>query len=212
MFRHCLIMCGLFLAATTLSVILIPDSSFAADDLPEKVAGRTVGQWTMDLASDNEIVRARAAKALGPFGKNALSALEKGLNDKSPAVQYWACYHLGRLSEDAKSAIARLKVLQKNEQSVAIQMAASFALCNIESVEPNIGYLTKNLSGSRGLACSAAELLGEIGPKAKSAIPKLEEAFVKNGRGPGAKKGDYHINGACQNALRKIQKDWKPPK
>ena len=78
--------CGAF----TLALISNFSSlSVAEDQLPEKVAGRTVEGWAKDLGSENEFVRARAAKALGPFGKKALDSLKVALEDKSPAVQYW---------------------------------------------------------------------------------------------------------------------------
>ena len=55
----------------------------------------------------------------------------------------------------------------------------------------------------RGTACSAAELIGRIGPDAAAAIAPLEAAYSKHR--PGAKGGDYHIGGAALNALRKLR-------
>ena len=55
----------------------------------------------------------------------------------------------------------------------------------------------------RGMACTAAYLIGEIGPYGKGATAALEQTFEKNR--PVRKEGDYHLGGAALNALRKIR-------
>ena len=180
------------------------------DQGPQKVAGRTVAEWVADLESESELVRSRAVKSLGPFGKAAIGGLLTALDDKSPAVTYWACYHLGRVGNDAKAAVKKLKELQSGDSS-AVVLAASFALCKIEKIDGNITHLTERLkSPERGMACSAAELLGEIGPPAKIAVPELEATLKRHDKTTGGKRPgiDYHVYGACQNALRRIQPGW----
>ena len=55
----------------------------------------------------------------------------------------------------------------------------------------------------RGMACTAAYLIGEIGPDAKEAEASLQRTYEKNQ--PGQSEGDYHLGGAAQNALRKVR-------
>ncbi len=172
-----------------------------AEDDAKKVAGRTLEQWAADLDSENEIVRLRAAKSLGPFGDAATKTLIKALDDQSAGVQYWAAYHLGPIGEKAKTAIDKLKAIKANKQHPGTAMAAAYALCRIEGVKPHIDLLIERTHHpERGMACSAAEFLGMIGPDAKAAVPTLE----KHQKG----HKDYHVKGACQNALRKIVPGW----
>jgi hypothetical protein len=55
----------------------------------------------------------------------------------------------------------------------------------------------------RGMACTAAFLIGELGADAKEAEPALRRMYEQNK--PGQKQGDYHRGGAAMNALRKIR-------
>jgi hypothetical protein len=48
------------------------------------------------------------------------------------------------------------------------------------------------------MACSAAELLGRVGPPASEALPALEEA---------RQHSDYHVQGAALNAMRAIRSE-----
>ena len=106
-----------------------------------------------------------------------------------------------------------LRKLSKSKDQPAIAMAATYAICGITGPEKHLDKLAEYLNyPERGMACSAAEFLGKLGPKASAAVPALEAAFRNNDRVPGKKgKGnrDYHIRGACQNALRKIVPGWK---
>ena len=67
-----------FFFATLLSISFAAASiqSLAASD-ELKVGGRTLEGWVKDLDSENEVVRLRAVKSLGPFGKSAIPALAK---------------------------------------------------------------------------------------------------------------------------------------
>ena len=54
----------------------------------------------------------------------------------------------------------------------------------------------------RGIACSAAELAGLVGPDAMPLAEMMQQEQDKQANG-----GDYHVRGALQNALRKIRQD-----
>ena len=176
----------------------------------KKVAGRTMKGWAADLDSTNEFVRLRAVKSLGPFGADAIEPLRKALDDESAGVRYWAASHLGAIGRKASDAVERLKELKADKKNPAVAMSAAFALCRVDSVKKHIELLISRLDyPERGMACAAAEFLGRLGSAGKFAIPALERTFKKHARSSTFKGKDYHINGAAQNALRKIQPGWQ---
>lgn len=170
----------------------------------KKVAGRTLAEWNVDLSSSNEIVRLRAVKSLGPFGMSAAAVLQKCLSDESDAVQYWAADHLGSIGPKISKSKSRARIVDSLEAIIqaspekAVSMASAYALFKIDAKKEHLDLVIKRLSHvERGMACSAAEFLGKIGPPAKSALPELEKKYKEH--------GDYHVRGACLNAIRKIK-------
>ncbi len=190
-----------------LAVILFTDSSTGEEkSAPNKteVAGRTLDGWTADLDSSNDIVRLRAVKSLRPFGAAATDALLESLNDDNAGVRYWAASHLGDVGARSKLTVKKLQSIESTEKNPGVAMAIAYALCRLEHVDGNIDLLIERLEyPERGMACSAAEFLGKLGPAGKPAVVALEKAFRRKGV-------DYHVRGASQNALRKINPDWKP--
>lgn len=183
--------------------VLWMGSTLTADE-PQKVAGRTVEGWAEELKSDNRIVRLRAAKSLGAFGEAAAKPLVAALESEDAGVRYIAAAHLGRIGgQPLRDAVEPLMEIRQDETQPAVQLAAAFALFKADAGEAELKLLADRLSDpERGMACSAAEFLGWIGPAAEPAIPALEKAYAANK--PGG-KGDYHVGGAAQNALRKIR-------
>ena len=92
--------------------------SAKAADPTKVVAGRTLSGWEKDFDSQNELVRLRTVKSLGPFGESAVGALVKCLDDSSDGVKYWAADHLGAIGKsdakppEVKQVIARLRNLE----------------------------------------------------------------------------------------------------
>lgn len=175
--------------------------SAKAADPTKVVAGRTLSGWVKDFDSQNELVRLRAVKSLGPFGESAVNALAKCLDDSSDGVKDWAADHLGAIGKsdakhpEAKQVIARLRNLESQKQKA---VAAAYALCRLDAPDGHISLLVERLGHpERGMACSAAEFLGKMGPSASAALKELESHFQLN--------RDYHVKGACQNAIRKIK-------
>ena len=169
------------------------------------IAGRSVEDYAVELNDENRVVRLRAARSLGAFGFTAGDTLRAALAHEDAAVRYIAAEHLGRIGgkplEQAKSQLTKLA---KDESSLAVQLAASFALCRAGLVDQHLPLLIETLRyPERGTACTAAELIGNIGPTAAAATRTLQEVHAKNR--PGVKGGDYHIGGATSNALRKLR-------
>ena len=191
------------LVAFWIATFLLMASVFAAD--PPTVAGRTVQQYADDLDHEDRVVRLRAVKSLGVFGASAAEPLRQALDHQDAAVRYTAAVHLGRIGgETLKASRKRLQQLAGDETSFAVQMAASFALCRIGLVEEHLPLLIEGLAfPERGTSCSAAELIGQLGPAAAAASEPLQQTYERHR--PGVKGGDYHIGGAAKNALRKVQ-------
>ena len=170
----------------------------------KKVAGKTMVEWKADLSSSNEIIRLRAVKSLGPFGTDAITILNDCLSDESDAVQYWAADHLGTIgaevaeSKNRAGVIESLRRIIKSSPDKAVSMAAAYAHFKIDSSAEHLELIIRRLSHrERGMACSAAEFLGKIGPPAKAALPELQSKYKDH--------GDYHVRGASLNAIRKIK-------
>jgi len=171
----------------------------------QRVAGRTVDDYAAQLDDQDRVVRLRAIRSLGVFGVAAGGALLESLSHQDAAVRYLAAVQLGQIGGDPlEKAKPRLSELAGDASSLAVQLAASFALCRGGLIDEHLARLIQTLEyPERGMVCSAAELIGNIGPSAASAIDALEVAYEKNR--PGAKGGDYHIGGAAMNALRKVR-------
>jgi HEAT repeat protein len=174
-------------------------------EAPQTISGRTIAQYASQLTDADRVVRLRAIKSLGAFGNEAGEAIELALDHEDAAMRYTAAVHLGRIGGAPLSrAGQRLAVLATDKTSHAVRMAASFALCKAGKTEQHLPLLIESLSyPERGMACSAAELIGRLGPDAIAAEGRLEDVYAKHR--PGTKGGDYHIGGAAKNALRKIQ-------
>ncbi len=169
-----------------------------------EVAGMTLAQCVAQLDDENRTLRCRAVRTLGAFEQDAVKPLTAALSHSDPAVRYLAAAHLGRIGGDGlKAASEKLEKLVDDKRSKSVQMAAAFALCRAGKLDENLNLLIERLKyPERAMACSAAALIGSIGPVAAAAVPALEQARDENE--PGG-DGDYHLGGAATAALRQIQ-------
>ncbi|QDT13880.1 HEAT repeat domain-containing protein [Planctomycetes bacterium K23_9] len=181
----------------------VSTDSAAGDD--QKVAGRTIDQYQELLGDENRVVRLRAVKSLGAFGKDAGQVLLSALAHDDRAVAYIAAVQLGRIGGDPlQAAVEPLTKLAENKDSLALRMAGSYALCCAGQMDQRLPILIDALSyPDRGTACSAAELIGMLGADAESAIEPLKKVHAAND--PAKRNGDYHVGGAAMNALRKVR-------
>ncbi len=127
------------------------------------------------------------------------------LDHEDPAVRYLAALGLGRIGGDSlDSAKEKLTHLAGDRTSLAVRLAVSYALCRSGDVDTHLPLLVSSLQNPvRGISCSAAELIGCLGPDASSATAALEAAVESNR--PGTRRGDAHVGGAAMNALRQIR-------
>ena len=182
--------------------VLVQARSVTAKD-GDTVAGRTVAELVTALDDDDRTTRCAAVRSLGAFEQSGAKALAGALSHHDPAVRYLAAVHLGRIGgEELSKATDRLIGLAEKDDSEAVRMAVSFALCRGGKVESHLPRLIAGLQASeRAMACSAAELIGMLGPAASEARERLQT--VRDANAPGS-DGDYHIGGAAAAALRKI--------
>ena len=176
--------------------VMILESPAAA---PETVAGRSLAEWTAELASTSRTRRLRAALTLPSFGTVAVKPLAKALEHDDPGVIYWAASGLGDLAHKptrTRSNYERLRGLLKHK-SIGLRLSAAYALSRIGETGSGVGVLAKGLEHPhRGVACAAADFLARIGPPAANAVPALIVA---------ARHKDYHVKGAANEALKRIR-------
>lgn len=212
-----------------LTLLLVPlsplgmSAATADQQPPATIAGKSVAQYTAEVASNDRVVRLRAVKSLGAFGNAAAKPLNEALEHSDAAVRYTAAVALGRIGGEGLAAADKpLNKLFKDDASQAVRTAAAYALvagnakpvpdkadakdADDDQASNALRFLTDRLEyPDRGTVCSTAELLSFLGPKASAAVPELKKVYAANKAGG---KGDYHIGGATKNALRKIVPGW----
>ncbi len=188
--------CSLMLLVACL-VGSMPLSSLAEG--PDRVAGRTLGEWTGQLESRKRSRRLLAVLTLPSFGAAAVEPLARSLGHSDEAIRYWAASGLGDLahkSSRTKTVLATLENLAKHK-SIGLRASAAYALCRLGKAGSGLPVLIKALEHpQRGVACSAADFLARIGPPAVAAVEALQAAMMHK---------DYHVKGAAREALRRIR-------
>jgi HEAT repeat protein len=134
--------------------------------------------------ASEERVRALAA-FLEPM-KPLRDPTDKGYEPDADLAPQFAASQLGELREKASAAIPQLlAALKHTDAGVRVNAAAALgrvgAFNSPESIAALIDTLKNDLE--REARRSAAGSLGEIGPKAKSAIPALRTALKGDGKG-----------------------------
>ena len=207
---------------------------------PHRVGGRTLAQWREQLASPSEVVRLRAIKSVSAFSREGIAVLIEALSDPSEAVRYWAASALGdlRLSAqrsgdtehndlEAQIVAARDALHQRFESSSseAERLALAYGLVQTIVHQDEEGpwqavrsaafdqLMQRLRARERSMVMSAADFLGRLGRAGSPAMEELETIYYEHHvdenpiRKPNA---DYHLSGACLNALRAIDPAWKP--
>jgi HEAT repeat protein len=155
------------------------------------VQAADLNQLVADLKSKDSDVRRAAAKGLaemGPDAKSAGPALIAALkNDKDLFVRRFAAQALGEVEADPKTAVPALTALLKEDDKKELVEAAVTALGKMgeagvpplidvvksKKVEPNKGKKPAPTDPTALVRTRAVEALGNMGPKAKDAVPAL---------------------------------------
>ena len=150
-------------------------------------------------------VRRHAAAALGDvgpgIGKQGLDALTSALRDpNSDPVREDAVIALGKLGEFARPAVPAVReALESGRISARVQTARTLWILTGETAAA-VEVLIEEV-GRRDEPVEAAELLGEMGPPAKAAVPALIG---------GLQSVEDEARAACCGALGRIGPDAQP--
>jgi hypothetical protein len=218
---HCVLLVALIASFPTGGSVAADAGATSSSE--KKIAGMTIADCRRDLGSENRVKRLRAIRTLGAFDDAAGESLRLALEHDDPAVRFLAATNLGRIGgESLAGSVLVLKQLVPEShrpqdettpadrdadlQPLAVRLAAAYALCESGLGDQYLSILTDAVSfPDRGTACSAADLIGRLGPDAAAATETLEAVFAENK--PGVQGGDYHVGGAAMNALRKIRNE-----
>jgi HEAT repeat protein len=164
------------------------------------------------LEDNDQVLRSEAAKALAamdPASAAAVPQLAQALDDKYYFVRMNAGLALFRLRTAARPAIPALIKAIKDDSNqtnlktflITVQEQAVLALGRASAgTTEGVPTLTELLASDKpeSLRRSAAQALGEVGPEARSAVPKLRELS--------GHPNDY-IRQTVERALEKIGAD-----
>jgi HEAT repeat protein len=162
-----------------------------------------VPQLAKALSDAGPMFRREALFALAKIGPPAAAALpqiQAELNDETPEVQYAAVYALGKIGPAAKSAAPALRKKLSSDDAF-LKMATVWALLQIEGksdrlVKMAVPMFSDLLNDEREMRrVEAARSLGEIGPAASSALPRLKEL---------AESDTPAVRGVAREAITKI--------
>ena len=160
--------------------------------------------------SDKSTVRIYSARALWKVSgelEPALSVLEAGIQDKSAKFRWAAPVFLGEMGTNAMRALPLLVEASrdgnKEVASLSIQALAEVGGDKIVSV------LIEHLqSTDPSIRASAATALGKLGPKAKAAIPALNQLVTDSALAEPAIMGRHvgieRFSDTARGALQKI--------
>jgi HEAT repeat protein len=121
-----------------------------------------------------------ALAKIGPEAAKAVPQIQAALEDETPEVQYAAVYALGKIGPAAKIAAPTLRKNLSSDDAF-LKMASVWALLQIEGksdrlVSMAVPLFSELLKDDREMRrLEAARSLGEIGPAAAPALPRLKE-------------------------------------
>jgi HEAT repeat protein len=168
-----------------------PDAAPATEALAKLVADKNTAMRHEALVTLSKI---------GPGAKQAVPALIAALGDKDEAIGCGAAYALGCIGKEAADAKPALAKALESEDSV-LKAIAAWALIHIDPacddcLEKVVAVLSTSLKAPESqLRVQAAETLGELGSKAKAAVPALKAA---------AKDSEPAARSAAEAALKAI--------
>ena len=167
---------------------------------PSALSNDTISEIAMGIYDQRDDVREQSAKSLGQIGAKAAphcDVLFRGMNDSDDDVREESVESLGHLLKFAdekkfkKGVTLLIEILGDKDRSVVRN--AIGALENLG--EKAVPALISAVETQRpSIQTRAIDILGEIGPKAKAAIPTLKIAL----QNPATKD-------AAGEALKKIQ-------
>jgi HEAT repeat protein len=139
---------------------------------------------------------------LGPAAAPAVDSLVKSLSDEDEKVRRSACFSLGKIGPAAKSAVDDLVNMFRTSTEQYDKIASIWALLNIRPDSQMLRefatpILIPGLDHKMDVVrMEVAATLGNIGPLASKALPKLNELLQDE---------SPHVREAAAEAIKKIQ-------
>jgi HEAT repeat protein len=158
---------------------------------------RTVTTLRRILADEAPDVRAAAVRELGRFETRASSSIPdviRLLDDQGARshaysnhafgtrlVRYDAAMAIARMGKAAKTALPKLELMMHDDKNPLVQVAAAFAVAFLDADASHaIDVLIAHMDDRKNKSESprqAARFLGQLGARAKSALPALKRAL-----------------------------------
>jgi HEAT repeat protein len=136
----------------------------------------------------------RVARALGRQGKEAVPALVKALENKTPLARFQAARALSHLGKDARDAIPALEALFKDPMPI-IQIESAKAVLKLgkdsDAAREKLGQYLDPDSRSVSLALDAVQDLGLAG---RFSFPAVKRIALES--------ADFHVQRASLDALK----------
>jgi HEAT repeat protein len=190
--------------------LAVPETRNAAMELLAEIgadAQPALDAMVAGLSDEDPGYRSNAAMAiaaLGPMAKGAVPALEKMLGDEAaaPESRYTAAYALGSIGPEAVAAEPLLRKLAESEDelmaTVGVWAALKIKPDDATLFDAAIPKLRHALQREQELVrLEAAVALGEIGPRAATALPMLEMLAEED--------PSKTVRAAAEEAVRRIQ-------
>jgi len=124
--------------------------------------------------ASNRIQAAKALAELGPEAKAAVPALIAALNDSDEQVRGQVVRALGRIGPDAAAAVGPLLEVARKERSGFVDISNAIVQIGKPAVPALVAQATKSPPWS-SQSRYALFLLGDLGPKAREAVPALAD-------------------------------------
>jgi uncharacterized sulfatase len=137
-------------------------------------------------------------------GPDKTDDLLKALNDRDPAVRYWAAVGLAALGGEAKPGKDQLIIALKDE-SPAVRFAAAEALANIGHNGEEIEILSEGLKhDDLRVRLEAAQVLFVLGEKSRPATEELKNTLKDPGEWG---TFGWYMKDAAKNLLDQFEQD-----
>ncbi|QDV29821.1 putative lyase [Planctopirus ephydatiae] len=156
---------------------------------------KLLGTVLSDVSPDVRAAAIQAIAALGEAGSPNVPRLIELLDDKDDRshfytpdmtgtrpIRYDAAIALAFMGKEAQVALVQLKEVMNRDSDPLVRVAAAFAIAKMSDAPDNavgtlISAIQQDKNGS-DVVDEAVILLGKLGPRAKAAMPELEDALI----------------------------------
>ncbi len=178
-----------------------------------KNASHAAPQLASLLTHKENWVKQYAYFGLEKMGKNATGAVKQiseALDSSNPNSRKFACTILGSLEESAKPALSKMESLMLNDADSIVRSSCAFGISYMgKHATDAVPSLIKAMDDrDMNVKRAIIHALGNIGPEAKKALPKLRAMLNNETREPSSpikgQKEQRELKQLAQEALNKI--------